>query len=111
VLVALFPLERGGGNLLRAAQLNLGGLCSIRVFAARSGQRTWQSNIGLMKAYFPEDRARVAMAASQFLLRNDYVSLQEAAEQRGTEIHQLWREIIVGAGLPGCELPAFWFTT
>lgn len=51
------------------------------------------------------------MAASQFLLRNDYVSLQEAAEKRGTEIHQLWREIIVGAGLPGCELPAFWFTT
>jgi hypothetical protein len=63
------------------------------------------------ESLLPEDRARVAMAASQFLLRNDYVSLQEAAEQRGTEIHQLWREIIVGAGLPGCELPAFWFTT
>jgi hypothetical protein len=51
------------------------------------------------------------MAASQFLLRNDYVSLQEAAEHRGVEVHQLWREIILDAGLPGCELPAFSLTT
>jgi hypothetical protein len=51
------------------------------------------------------------MAASQFLLRNDYVSLQEAAEHRGIEVHHLWREIIVDADLPRCELPAFWFTT
>ena len=47
------------------------------------------------------------MATSQFLLRNDYVSLQEAAEHRGTSIHELWREIVIDAGLPACELPAF----
>jgi hypothetical protein len=50
------------------------------------------------------------MAASQFLLRNDYVSLQEAAEHRGLSIHQLWREIVVDAGLPACELPTFSLT-
>lgn len=59
----------------------------------------------------PEDRARVATAASRFLLRNDYVSLQEAADRRGTSIHQLWREIVVEAGLPACELPAFSVTS
>jgi hypothetical protein len=63
------------------------------------------------ESLLPEDRARVAIAASLFLLRNDYVSLQEAAEHRGISIHRLWREIIVDAGLPGCELPAFSLTT
>ena len=59
----------------------------------------------------PEERARVATAASQFLLRNDYVSLQEAAEHRAISVHQLWREIIVEAGLAECELPVFSLTT
>lgn len=59
----------------------------------------------------PEERARASMAACQFLLRNDYVSLQEGADRREISLHQLWREIIVEAGLPICALPAFAVTT
>ena len=49
------------------------------------------------------------MAASQFLLRNDYVSLREAAEHRGISTHHLWHQIVAEAGLPACDIPAFAF--
>jgi hypothetical protein len=49
------------------------------------------------------------MAASQFLLRNDYVSLREAAEHRGISTRCLWLQIIADAGLPVCDIPAFAF--
>jgi hypothetical protein len=58
-----------------------------------------------------EDRAKAEMAASRFLLHNDYVSLQEAAEQRGISMRQLWHQIITDAGLPACDIPAFTFAT
>src|SRR5512132_2514165 len=51
----------------------------------------------------PEDRAKVAAAASQFLLRNDYVSLFEAAEKREIAVEELWNEIMADAGLPACD--------
>ena len=59
----------------------------------------------------PEDRAKAAAAASQFLLRNDHVSLFEAAEMREIAAQQLWDEIMADAGLPACDLPAFAFVT
>ena len=58
-----------------------------------------------------EDRAKAAMAASRFLLHNDYVSLQEAAELKGISMRQLWHEIITDAGLPACDIPTFAFAT
>lgn len=61
------------------------------------------------ESLLPEDRARVAMAASQFLLRNDYVSLREAAEDRGISTRHLWHQIVADAGLPECDIPAFAF--
>lgn len=61
------------------------------------------------ESLLPEDRARVAMAASQFLLRNDYVSLRKAAEHRGISTQCLWLQVIADAGLPVCDIPAFAF--
>ena len=58
-----------------------------------------------------EDRAKAAMAASRFLLHNDYVSLKEAAEHRGISMRQLWHQIMTDAGLPACDMPAFAFAT
>ena len=52
----------------------------------------------------PEDRAKVAAAASQFLLQNDYVSLFEAAEMRDIAVQELWNEILADAGLAGVRL-------
>jgi hypothetical protein len=54
-----------------------------------------------------EDRARAARAASQFPLRNDYVSLYEASEIRGLSVQELWTEIMAESGLPECDLPVF----
>ena len=53
----------------------------------------------------PDDRAKMAAAASQFLLQNDYVSLFEAAEMRDMAAQELWNEIMADAGLPACDLP------
>jgi hypothetical protein len=53
------------------------------------------------------DRARAAAAASQFLLRHDYVSLQQAAQERGQSLQEFWDEIMAEAGLPACTLPVF----
>jgi hypothetical protein len=53
----------------------------------------------------------VAAAASQFLLRNDYVSLSEAAEKREIAAQELWNEILADVGLPACHLPGFALVT
>ena len=58
-----------------------------------------------------EGRAKVAAAASQFLLQNDYVSLFEAAEMREMAVEELWNEIMADAGLPACDLPGFALVT
>jgi hypothetical protein len=55
----------------------------------------------------PEDRANAARAASQFLLRNEYVSLYEASEIRGLSVQEPWSEIMADSGLPECDLPVF----
>ena len=55
----------------------------------------------------PQDRARAARAAAQFLLKNDYVSLQEASEVLGLSLQELWDKIMAEAGLPACEAPTF----
>jgi hypothetical protein len=62
---------------------------------------------GLHESLPPEDRAKVAAAASQFLLRNDYVNLFEAAEKRDMAAQELWNEIMADAGLLACDLPGF----
>jgi hypothetical protein len=59
----------------------------------------------------PEDRAKVAAAASQFLLKNDYVSLFEAAELRDIPVQEVWNQILADAGLPACDLPSFALVT
>ena len=59
----------------------------------------------------PEDRAKVAAAASQFLLKNDYVSLFEAAELRDMPVQEVWNQILADAGLPACDLPSFALVT
>ena len=59
----------------------------------------------------PGGRAKVAAAASQFLLQNDYVSLFEAAEMREMAVEELWNEIMADAGLPECDLPGFALVT
>ena len=53
------------------------------------------------------DRTAAARAASQFLLKNDYISLPEAGEALDLTMAQLWDKIMAEAGLPACELPAF----
>ena len=63
------------------------------------------------ESLLPEDRAKVAAAASQFLLRNDYVSLFEAAEMRDIAVQELWNKILADAGLPECDLPGFALVT
>jgi hypothetical protein len=59
----------------------------------------------------PEDRAKVAAAASQFLLKNDYVNLFEAAELRDMPVQEVWNQILADAGLPACDLPSFALVT
>ena len=59
----------------------------------------------------PEDRAKMAAAACQFLLQNDYVSLFEAAKIREIAVQELWNEIMADAGLPECDLPGFALVT
>lgn len=59
----------------------------------------------------PGARAAAARAASTYLLVNDFVSLDEACEQRGLAFQQLWDEIMADAGLPACGVPVFAFST
>jgi hypothetical protein len=53
--------------------------------------------------------APVAAAASQFLLRNDYVSL--FAELRDMPVQEVWKQILADVGLPACDLPGFALVT
>lgn len=55
----------------------------------------------------PADRAAAAHAASQFLLENDYVSIDEACQDLAVTHQELWDRIMDFAGLPECEIPAF----
>ena len=55
----------------------------------------------------PDQRARIAMAASRYLLVNDYVSVYEACEILEMNLQQLWDRIMDDAKLPRCEPPAF----
>ena len=56
----------------------------------------------------PADRrATIAMAASRYLVANDYVSVYEACEILELNLQQLWDRIMDDAGLPRCEHPEF----
>jgi len=55
----------------------------------------------------PADRAAAARAASQFLLENDYASLDEACQDLAVDQQVLWDRIMDFAGLPACQMPAF----
>ena len=55
----------------------------------------------------PAARATAARAASQFLLKHDFVSLEEAGEALELTLQQLWDRIMEEAGLPACEVPSF----
>lgn len=58
----------------------------------------------------PAERADAAGAASQYLLAHDFSSLQEASDDRGVALQELWDEIMVLAELPACSVPLFAFT-
>lgn len=55
----------------------------------------------------PADRAAAARAASQFLLENDYASIDEACQDLAVSHQELWDRILDFAGLPACQIPAF----
>jgi hypothetical protein len=46
-------------------------------------------------------------AACRFLLKNGYVSLDEACQDRDLTLGELWSRILREAGLPDCDPPAF----
>lgn len=53
------------------------------------------------------DRYAAESAASRFLGRNDYVSLDEACQTLDLTLPQLWSRIMGEVGLPDCDPPAF----
>lgn len=55
----------------------------------------------------PAERAAAAGAASQFLLENDYASLDEACRDLAVSHQDLWDRIMDFAGLRACQIPAF----
>ena len=55
----------------------------------------------------PDARAKMARAASRFLLINDYVSMYEACEALELNLQDLWDKIMDDADLPRCEHPGF----
>lgn len=57
----------------------------------------------------PGERANAAHAASQYLLAHDFASLQEASDDRGLAVQELWDEIMIVARLPACSVPLFAF--
>jgi hypothetical protein len=80
------------------------------VTAERSGGRQLRrTTVVVFENLSPEDRASAASAACQFLLRNEYVSLQQAADMRGISMQDLWNDIMADAGLPVSDLPVFAF--
>jgi hypothetical protein len=59
----------------------------------------------------PGTRAKAARAAAQFLLENDYGSLQEARKALGLALQERGDKIMDEASLPACESPTFVFVT
>jgi hypothetical protein len=57
----------------------------------------------------PGERADAAQAASRYLLDHDFASLQEACDDRGLALQELWDEIMALARLPACSVPLFAF--
>ncbi|MDG4550827.1 MAG: hypothetical protein P9F19_08510 [Candidatus Contendobacter sp.] len=53
------------------------------------------------------DRHATATAASRFLARHRYVSLDEACQTLDLTLAQLWSRIMEEAGLPDCDPPTF----
>ena len=53
------------------------------------------------------DRHAAEIAASRFLGRHRYVSLDEACQECGQTLPDLWSRILQEAGLPDSEPPAF----
>lgn len=53
------------------------------------------------------DRHTAASAASRFLVRHRYVSLDEACQTLDLTLPQLWSQIMGESGLPDCDPPAF----
>lgn len=59
----------------------------------------------------PGERADAADAASRYLLDHDFASLQEACDDRGLAVQELWDEIMILAHLPACSVPLFAFAS
>ncbi|HPE71440.1 MAG TPA: hypothetical protein PK018_04565 [Candidatus Competibacter sp.] len=55
----------------------------------------------------PETRAALEQAVRQFLRENHSVSLDEAGQERGLPLPDLWRWILAEAGLPDSDPPDF----
>ena len=55
----------------------------------------------------PNDRHAAEAAASRFLVRNRYVSLDDACQTLDLTLPQLWSRIMEEIGLPDCDPPAF----
>jgi hypothetical protein len=54
-----------------------------------------------------ETRAAIEQAVRQFLIDHDFVSLDEASQERGLLPPDLWQHILEDAGLPDIDPPAF----
>ena len=55
----------------------------------------------------PDSRHAVEGAACRFLVKNRYVSLDEACQALDLTLPELWRRILQEAGLPESDPPAF----
>lgn len=55
----------------------------------------------------PETRAAIEQAVRQFLIDTDFVRLDEASQERGLPLPDLWSQIVQDAGLPDSDPPAF----
>jgi hypothetical protein len=55
----------------------------------------------------PNDRREAESAASRFLVRHHYVSLDEACQTQDLTLPDLWDRIMREAGLPECDPPTF----
>ncbi len=55
----------------------------------------------------PDTRYEAQRAACRFLLQHRYVSLDEACQERGLTLPELWSLIQREAGLPDSDPPVF----
>ena len=55
----------------------------------------------------PEIRHRIERAASQYLVANRYISLDDACQTLDLTLPDLWSRILEEAGLPESDPPAF----